>query len=233
MNQHGTGTPQIRLTGSASLRFEVRSSCAASPLGCGAGGTATGLTAWSFADTAAAPGASMYNTRNTAWPAAVYIRVYRVSATTTCATQTLSVTRPTGSEYQGSFTVGVTPYGRAQCTDWNAFRAGINPSRAYTSITLRSSVNGTGRTCTGAAANTLCQAIRTAHATGPVSVSCGGSTWTVGQCYAGQVEVNADGLFCNCSSSWAARPCHQDPNFGGVGIGSCGAANQEIMVNCQ
>ncbi len=110
---------------------------------------------------------------------------------------------------------------------------GRQPYRAYTSITLRSSINGTGRTCTGAAANTLCQAIRTAHGAATISVACGGFTWSVGQCYAGQVEVNADGTFCSCSSSWAARPCHQDPNFGGVGIGSCGAANQEIVVNCQ
>jgi alpha-tubulin suppressor-like RCC1 family protein len=29
VNQHGTGTPQIRVTGSASVRFEVRSSCSA------------------------------------------------------------------------------------------------------------------------------------------------------------------------------------------------------------
>ena len=233
MNQHGTGTPQIRLVGSASLRFEVRSSCAGSPLVGGTGSPATGLTSWSFSDNAATPGPAAYTTRNIAWPATVYVRVYRVSAPTTCATQTLTVSRPTGSEYQGSFTVGVTPYGRAQCTDWNTFRASIDPARTYTSITLRSSVNTAGRTCTGAAANTLCQAIRNGHASATVSVACGGFTWTVGQCYAGQVEVNADGTFCSCSSSWAARPCHQDPNFGGVGIGSCGAANQEIMVNCQ
>ncbi len=232
MNQHGTGTPQIRVTGSASVRFEVRSSCSA-VFGCGSGGSATGLTSWSFADTASTPGAGMYNTRNTAWPSAIYVRVYRVSATTTCATQTLSITRPSGSEYQGSFTAGVTPFPTAACTSWNSFRANINPGRTYTSITLRGSTNLTGRTCTGAAANTLCQALRTAHSSGAVSVSCGGNTWTVGQCYSGQVEVNADGLFCNCGSSWAARPCHQDPNFGGVGAGSCGGPNQDIIVNCQ
>jgi len=61
-------------------------------------------------------------------------------------------------------------------------------------------------------------------------VSCDGNTWTVGQCGAGNIEVNADGLFCDGGSRWAARPCHGDPNCGG-GIGSCGAANQTLTVN--
>jgi hypothetical protein len=231
MAQRGTGTPQIALSAGPSVRFDVLTSCS-SALSCGSGGSSTGLTAWSFSDTAATPGSNAYATRATAWPTAVYIRVYRVSATTTCATQTLTVSRPVPREYQAFFTVGVTPNPTTACSRWNTFRASIDPARTYTSVTLRSSVNPTGRTCTGSAANTICQALRNAHATSPVSVSCGGVTWTVGQCYSGQVEINADGLFCNCSSSWAARPCHLDPNFGGVGTGSCGAANQNIIVSC-
>jgi hypothetical protein len=231
--QHGTGTPQIELTAGPSVRFDVYSACGGSPLGCGSGGTAAGRTTWSFSDTASLNGAGAYTTRNVTWPARVYIRVYRVSAPTTCATQTLRITRPSGSEYQAAFTVGVTPNSTVACTAWNNFRLNINPARTYTSITMRGTNSPTGRTCTGAAANTLCQALRTGNTSGTVSVSCGGVVWSVGQCYSGQVELNADGTFCSCASSWAVRPCHLDPNFGGVNTGSCGAANQTMIVNCQ
>ena len=113
------------------------------------------------------------------------------------------------------------------------FRTSIDPARTYTSITLRGSANTAGRTCTGAAANTLCQALRTGASSATVSVACGGFTWSVGQCYAGQVELDVGGAFCSCASTYTARPCHLDANFGGLNGASCGAANQTLIVNCQ
>ncbi|MBP6829583.1 MAG: hypothetical protein KA978_02310, partial [Deltaproteobacteria bacterium] len=228
--QHGTGTPQITLTSGGAVRFEVQSSCGAN-MPCGSGGSATGLTHWAFSDTASAAGAGAYTSRAVAWPTTMYIRVYRVSATSTCANQTLTISRPAGSAYQAGFTAGVAPVGTLSCSRWDAFRASLDPARTYTSITMSGSNNTTGRTCTGAAANSICQALRTGSS---FSVSCGGNTWTVGQCYAGRIELNADGLFCNCSSQWSMRPCHEDPNFGGVGgPSSCGQAYQTLQANCQ
>lgn len=231
VNSHGTGTPQITLTGSPSLRFEVQSSCGAN-LPCGSGGTATGLNYWAFADTVSPPGAGAYASRAVTWPTTLFIRVYRVSATTTCANQTLTISRPAGSAYQWGFTQGVTPLGTPACTNWNLFRAGIDPARTYNSVTLSGSNNPVGRTCTGAGANTICQALRTGVTT---SVACGGNTWIVGQCGggSGNVEISADGQYCTCASTFVARPCHGDANFGGLGGGSCGQAYQTLQVNCQ
>jgi hypothetical protein len=35
-----------------------------------------------------------YRTRNVAWPATMYVRVYRVASTTTCGNFTITATRP-------------------------------------------------------------------------------------------------------------------------------------------
>ena len=229
---HGTGTPQIRLTAGASVRFDVRSDCT-NNLACGTGGTASGLTTWSFTDSVST-GLGGFIRRNVAWPTTVYIRVYRVSAPTTCANQTLVVSRPSGTGFQSVFAQGVAPNGTPACTNWNSYRNSLDASTYYESVTLSGSNDPVGRTCTGAAANTLCQALRTSNgSTNPVSVSCGGVTWTVGQCGTGNIEISAGGPLCSCGANYVARPCHGDSNFGGINGTSCGAPTQMIAVNCQ
>jgi hypothetical protein len=229
---HGTGTPQIRLTAGASVRFDVRSDCS-NNLACGTGGTASGLTTWSFTDSVSS-GLGGFTRRNVAWPTTVYIRVYRVSAPTTCANQTLVISRPNGTGFQSVFAQGVTPNGTPACTNWNNYRNSLDASTYYESVTLSGSNDPVGRTCTGAAANTICQALRTSNgSTNPVSVSCGGVTWVVGQCGTGNIEISAGGPLCSCGANYVARPCHGNADFGGINGTSCGAATQMIAVNCQ
>ena len=55
--------------------------------------------------------------------------------------------------------------------------------KTYTTVTLRGSNNPTGVTCTGASANTICQALRTGTAMS--GISCGGRTWNIGGCGGG------------------------------------------------
>ena len=80
------GTPSISLSGAtASLRIEIYTACGGTPFCSGTPGTA-----WSFTDNTAGTG---FYTRNVAWPATVYVRIYRTSATTTCGSYTLNVSR--------------------------------------------------------------------------------------------------------------------------------------------
>ena len=232
---HGTGIPQILFASAdASVRFDIQTSCGVAG-SCGQGGASSGLTSWSFVDSTSVAGTLAYTTRNTTWPTTVYVRVYRVSAPTTCANQTLVVTRPTGVGFTAGFTAGVAPSATAICTNWNDFRAGINPSTTYSSISVSGSANQTGLTCTGAAANALCQALRTGVAT---TQACAGRTWIVDTCAGIELVVDpvgASGCTCSAANSgaFALRPCHTDGNWGGVNGSICGSASQMLRVYCQ
>jgi hypothetical protein len=233
---HGTGTPTIQLTAGASVRFDVQSAACGPNMPCGSGGSSTGLTSWSFADNLTL-GAGGYTTRNTAWPTTVYIRVYRISATTTCTAQTLTVSRPASlAYYSGNFTAGVAPSGTAACSTWDTFRASLSPAVNYQTVRLNGNLNPGGRQCNGAAANTLCQALRTGSFTG--AVPCNGTNWYVNECYGGRWEISASGHGCDCNAPHVVRACHQDGNFGGVdgvnyGSGpTCGQPTQSMGVSC-
>jgi hypothetical protein len=90
------GTPSVdfSVNDGTAFRFEVLlDDCANGIAGCGTApmpGMATGLTSWTFTDNT--PG-SAFSTRNIAWPARLFIRVYRVSAGASCGGYTLRVTR--------------------------------------------------------------------------------------------------------------------------------------------
>ena len=88
------GTPTVTISGagvsSGQIRMEVRTSCGALPA-CPSGGYPG--TQWSFTDNASVAGTG-YRTRNVAWPATMYVRVYRVASTTTCGNFTITATRP-------------------------------------------------------------------------------------------------------------------------------------------
>ena len=132
----------------------------------------------------------------------------------------------TGVTWSESFTSGqASP---SQCNTWNTFRAALTGS--YTSITIKGSNDMVGATCTGAQANTLCQAL---HNNQSVNVgSCNGRTWATGNCGPG-LELTATGTICSCNSGYTARPCIANLNWGGVNGVTCSAANQTITVICQ
>jgi hypothetical protein len=127
--------------------------------------------------------------------------------------------------YSKMFTQSQVPPAQ-HCTDWNAFRASLTGT--YTSITVRGSNNMVGKTCSGAQANQLCQALRTGTAT---TLVCGADTWYVGTCSAG-IEVSAQGQ-CTCTSQYAVRPCINHQDWGGVQTTSCNAPSQTLEVVCQ
>lgn len=133
-----------------------------------------------------------------------------------------------GVVYNGNFTQN--QWNQQQCTDWNTWRGLLVGS--YTSITIKGTQDPTGVSCTGAAANTLCQALRNNTA---VNVgNCDGHVWATGSCGAG-IELTATGTICQCNSGYTSRPCigNGNPNWGGVNTTTCNAPTQTITVVCQ
>lgn len=133
--------------------------------------------------------------------------------------------------YSQSFTYGVGA--TTQCTAWDTWRASLTGT--YTTVTLKGSNDLNGVSCTGTTANTICRNLRTGTAMGPTA--CGGRNWTVGIgcAFAGAVELTANGNICVCDSgsSYTARPCIGNQNWGGINGATCNAPSQTITVICQ
>jgi hypothetical protein len=91
----GGGTPHVTFavnTGDTYV-FDVVPDCTGgSSPACNEGGTAAGVTDWSFVDDQSTAGATQWSTRNVPWPTPIYVRVYR-SAGSGCEDYQLSVTR--------------------------------------------------------------------------------------------------------------------------------------------
>ncbi len=138
-------------------------------------------------------------------------------------------TAVTADTFSQSFTQNVVA--TAQCTAWNSFRSSLTGT-SYTSIKLSGSNDTTGHTCTGAGANTLCQAL---HNGTTISVTCGGFTWWVDNCSAQGFELTADNGECTCSNpGYNVRPCiNTDGDWGGINTTTCAAPTQTIAVTCQ
>jgi hypothetical protein len=137
-----------------------------------------------------------------------------------------------GVTYTGSFVGGGTP--TTQCTDFETFRASISASKTYSTITIKSNLDTTGSSCTGADANTICQALRTGTAT---TAPCGGKTWRVGTCGSsgsttGWEVTNSSGI-CTCDTGWCVRPCIGNNNWGGSNGPTCSAPTQTLIVVCE
>ncbi|MDP3216428.1 MAG: hypothetical protein Q8S73_20135, partial [Deltaproteobacteria bacterium] len=84
------GSPTITLSGagvsgSPSIRMEVRTSCVGTPFCSGTPGTT-----WAFTDNTAGTG---FYTRNVSWPAVAYVRLVRTTAPTTCGNFVINVSR--------------------------------------------------------------------------------------------------------------------------------------------
>lgn len=129
--------------------------------------------------------------------------------------------------YQWSFGQNQQPNPMA-CADFTTWRSALADD--HTSIHVAGTFDETGRTCTGAAATTLCNALRTGTDT---TVNCGGHTWHVGSDCVGTMEVTVDGSVCDCQSpGYALRPCVDLPDWGGVATSTCSAVSQEIYIEC-
>lgn len=136
------------------------------------------------------------------------------------------------STWSASFTGGVVP--GAQCTSWNAWRASLSPTRAYTKITIAGSFDPGGVTCYGPGADTLCQALRKGVELA-ASVICAGQAWGTTHCggSGGDIALRAAATDCTCmAGGYAARPCSGNADFGGVN-GTCPPPSQTISVTCE
>jgi len=126
---------------------------------------------------------------------------------------------------------------QALCNLWLAFTSQLVAS-SYNTITISGSADPVGTTCaTPAVATQLCQAL---HAGATVTTSCGGHTWSVGDC-GGSTELSVDASICVCTNGTQAaiaRPCIDlangpNPNWGGVRTNTCSSPSQTITVTCQ
>lgn len=135
----------------------------------------------------------------------------------------------TVASFSGSFTQGQDA--EPLCPSWNAFRASIDSGTTYSEIILRGSADPTGKTCTGASANTLCQNLRTGTST---ALSCDGNPWNIGGCGNG-IEISTTGTICQCPVGHTVRPCIQpfNPNWGGMNTATCSGPSQTLEVICQ
>ncbi len=114
------------------------------------------------------------------------------------------------------------------CTSWNDFRASL--SGDYSKITLRGSENPEGVSCNGPTADVLCKAL---HNSSTVrNLSCGGNTWSVGNCGGTAISVNTSVCSCSSGDIHIVRPCISNPNWGGMGTATCGSPGQSIEVIC-
>jgi len=157
------------------------------------------------------------------WPAACGLSYYGETEE-----YTINVTAtPPAVTFSGSFNQGVT---YPSCNLWTTFQSSLTGS--YNSINIRGSRDGTGRTCTGATANTICQALRN-NQTG--SWSCGGNWWRTGGCGGGLELTVGSGGVCQCNSTnYTARPCiNVNSSWGGINGTTCGASTQTMQVTCQ
>ena len=136
-----------------------------------------------------------------------------------------------GLIYQQTIPSGSLPTSSAQCQAWHTFQASLTGS--YSTVVLSGSNDPVGVTCTGNAANQICQAL---HNNTVVSVACGGKTWNVGNCAVSgyESELSADGSTCSCDNpGYIARPCIGNDNWGGIKGATCQPPQQTITVQCK
>ncbi len=128
--------------------------------------------------------------------------------------------------YQWSFAQFNLPNPMA-CADFTTWRNALADD--HTSITMAGTYDMGGRSCNGAAATQLCNALRLG---GSTTVDCDGHTWHVGDCV-GTMEVTVDGTGCDCAGpGYALRPCVPYVDWGGVATNTCSGPSQEIYIEC-
>jgi hypothetical protein len=130
--------------------------------------------------------------------------------------------------YSQTFLQGGTA--TTQCPAWQAFTGALIGH--YSSVTVSGSVDATGLTCAGEAANTICTSLAQGLTT---TVACDGHTWYTGVC-GGGTEVSVDANICTCASTndvYTVRPCIGNDNWGGIGNLTCAAQTQTLNVVCR
>jgi hypothetical protein len=149
---------------------------------------------------------------------------------TMSAARSVTATFAPAITYSGDFVVNVaSTSGGPQCTAWDSFRGSLSAADNYTRISMSSTIDAVGKTCTGANANTLCQGLRTGTAV--PGLVCDGNTWNV-YWSSPTVELTADQYPWSCNSSYSIRACIGNANWGGVGSASCSGPTQTINVAC-
>ena len=93
---YGGGTPRVHFVQNddQAFKFDVLFGCN-TLLSCPAepGATSGSLTEWTFTDDQSLPGDNQWSSRNIAWPAQVYVKVYRLTSGRSCGAYELEVSR--------------------------------------------------------------------------------------------------------------------------------------------
>ena len=137
--------------------------------------------------------------------------------------------------FSQNFTEGEIHTPSRQCEAWKDFQNSINADQIYNRIRIYGSQDEIGRSCEGAGANTLCQALRQNIR---VSVPCDGRIWSTGRCFnrdhgEDRVQITTNGNNCSCSDdAYTVRPCIGNQNWGGLGE-TCDASTQTLSVECE
>ena len=125
------------------------------------------------------------------------------------------------------FQSGVTETA-AECTNWDTFRANLQPTE-YTCVQLVGSAGKGRTTCDAPNVQLIATALRNGTT---ASVISGSDTWNVGTCGSGiEINANAAGI-CSCSATAILRPCigAGNANWGGVGTATCSGPSQSIQL---
>jgi hypothetical protein len=133
--------------------------------------------------------------------------------------------------FSGAFVQGQASLSSGQqCTDYNAFRAGLTGT--FSSLSIGGTAGPTRVCATPAAVATLVAAL---NAGSNATVTCNGFDWRVGTC--GTVgALNAGPIggtnVCQCptSNNNTIRPCINNANWGGINTATCGGPSQTISV---